>query len=421
MELLVFPLLGAGISGYEASDAAAPGHVLWIQSVVFAILAGGVVLALQVVQDLRSPTSGLYSVEAALDEMVEGLRKELRQRLEAAPGAPNHAISQLPSPEVSSFDERLAERETVEDWPSLQPRGEKEIQNNRLLQCALAGLASAALFLPSVLILKNFFSDPALQAIREDNNAQWLQNCFTGVGLVFSLFAAQTFSFLYSQQEAIYLAVYGEVSEAKALLEQLALVCRGRPTLAEALEGLQCYVREDLRCLDRNPAKLLAGTAVSEGRAVDPLERVLYHTSVGEPSAVYDTVKGLRAARGQRLGATQRKLPPLHFALLAALSVAELLVFPILAAGCAALDSSGLPALPGHILFFQAILFGLMASALTLTFLVLYDLWSPIGDIYNFQTVIEEMVSGMEEELEVRLSDARTLADDMALDGRPER
>ena len=26
-----------------------------------------------------------------------------------------------------------------------------------------------------------------------------------------------------------------------------------------------------------------------QGRAIDPLERVLYHTSVGEPSSVYDT------------------------------------------------------------------------------------------------------------------------------------
>eukprot|EP00439_Symbiodinium_sp_Y106_P011804 s4456_g1.t2 len=184
MELLVFPLLGAGISGYEALDAAAPGHVLWIQSVVFAILAGGVVLALQVIQGLRSPTSGLYSLDSTLDEMVEGLRAELQHRLEAAPAS---SASRLPSPVVSRIDEsRLAESE---DWPSLQPRGQEESQNNRLLQCAAAGLASAALFLPSVLILENFFSAPALQAIREDNNAQWLQNCFTGVGLVFSLFA----------------------------------------------------------------------------------------------------------------------------------------------------------------------------------------------------------------------------------------
>lgn len=35
----------------------------------------------------------------------------------------------------------------------------------------------------------------------------------------------------------------------------------------------------------------------------DPLEQVLYFTSVGVPSYVYDTVKSLRSARGDRLGA----------------------------------------------------------------------------------------------------------------------
>ncbi|CAJ1456693.1 unnamed protein product, partial [Effrenium voratum] len=80
LELLVFPLLGAGISGYEA-DAASPGHVLWVQSLVFALLAGGVVLALQVVQDLRSPTCGLYSLDETLEEMVEGLRAETHRRV----------------------------------------------------------------------------------------------------------------------------------------------------------------------------------------------------------------------------------------------------------------------------------------------------------------------------------------------------
>ena len=56
-----------------------------MQAVVFAFLAGGVVLALQagcqtglcmqrkVVQDLRTPTCGLYNLNEALDEMVEGM------------------------------------------------------------------------------------------------------------------------------------------------------------------------------------------------------------------------------------------------------------------------------------------------------------------------------------------------------------
>ncbi|CAK9048572.1 Tyrosine-specific transport protein 1 [Durusdinium trenchii] len=720
LELLVFPLLGAGISGYEP-DAASPGHVLWVQSVVFALLAGGVVLALQVVQDLRTPTCGLYNLNEALDEMVEGIRGELQRRLDAAPQV---------------------------------------------------GLLAALLFVPIASLMESSFSGPALQAIREDNNAQWLQNCFTGVGLVFSLFAAQTFSFLYSQQEAIYLALYSEVSEAKALsggaspirtegailqglegtwperaadssfeahqegvgravgetwdaltvrkeprlgvcgirrdsmatmtlegalmvgrvkitmlFESLSAVYQDtglqwssahfsfvveqllkseavwgpylveaqralelRQTLAQALDvsfhrvrlvkgeeivdgpvplrhksgwvgdvelqliledrsdtiravqkellaagrcedlelglsdeevlaaenrygfvfppdvrdflqaglpvgkgwhhwrqlssnkveygtkedtvfqirklhctpwrvrynkdrpwgedeslekaqdlasrcypliplwqhrcipsvphdcglpilsmhgcydnlchsrnfwtwleevgdisdglipqewkdktvpaydvpfwqhwfassggaspgavreerastvhdnGLQRYVREDLRRLDCNPARLLSGRVHTDAGRSDPLEQVLYFTSVGVPSYVYDTVKSLRSARGDRLGATQRKLPLLHFVVLAILSVVELLVFPVLAAGCANLERGGIAALPGHILFFQATLFGLMATAITLTFVVLYDLWRPIGDSYNFETILQEMVSGMEEE-----------------------
>jgi len=402
LELLVFPLLGAGISGYEA-DAASPGHVLWVQSVVFAFLAGGVVLALQVVQDLRTPTCGLYNLNEALDDMVEGLRGELQRRLEAAPQDEASSLEPLKIDD----DDDCKNTWDNEAWPSLQPRGEEGGQFVRLGKCAGVGLVAALLFVPIASLMETSFSAPALLAIREDNNAQWLQNCFTGVGLVFSLFAAQTFSFLYSQQEAIYLALYSEVSEAKALLEQLALVCKGRPTLAEALQGLQRYVREDLRRLDCNPARLLSGKIHTEEGRTDPLEQVLYFTSVGVPSYVYDTVKSLRSARGERLGATQRKLPELHFAVLAVLSVAELLVFPVLAAGCANLDSNGVASLPGHILFFQAILFGLMATAITLTFVVLYDLWRPVGDTYNFETILQEMVSGMEEELEVRLLQSR--------------
>jgi len=403
LELLVFPLLGAGISGYDA-DAASPGHVLWVQSVVFAFLAGGVVLALQVVQDLRTPTCGLYNLNDALDEMVEGLRGELQRRLDAAPQGTD--TSSLQPLKIADADDCNNSWDN-EAWPSLQPRGQQDGQFTRLARCAGVGLVAALLFVPIASLMENSFSGPALQAIREDNNAQWLQNCFTGVGLVFSLFAAQTFSFLYSQQEAIYLALYSEVSEAKALLEQLALVCKGRPTLAEALQGLQRYVREDLRRLDCNPARLLSGRVHTEEGRSDPLEQVLYFTSVGVPSYVYDTVKSLRSARGERLGATQRKLPELHFAVLAILSVVELLVFPVLAAGCANLDTNGVAALPGHILFFQAGLFGLMATAITLTFVILYDLWRPVGDTYNFETILQEMVSGMEEELEVRLLQSR--------------
>ncbi|CAE8662097.1 unnamed protein product [Polarella glacialis] len=421
LELLVFPLLGAGVAGYEpAGTASLPGHVLWLQGAVFALLAGCIVLALQVVQDLRSPTAGLYSIDATLDEMVEGLREELDRRISAAPSLANCGLYQATIKDSSDTPEVMFQRlglpfgsdnrRIMQDWPSFQPRGDEESSKYYLACCAGAFVLSFVLFFPMTELLRGWLSEPALQAIREDNNAQWLQNFFTGVGLIFSLFAAQTFGFLYAQQEAIYLALYSEVSEAKALLEQLALVCRIRPTYSEVLEGLRGYVQNDLRRIDVRPSRLLGGMAplgerTSGEGGSEPLEAVLYITSVGVPSAVYETVKGLRQARGQRLAATQRKLPPLHFGLLAALSVLELSIFPVLGAGCMALEPTT-AMLPGHITFFQALLFGLMASVLTLTFVLLRDLWDPTSGTYSMQAILAEMVSGLEEELEMRLKEA---------------
>ena len=70
----------------------------------------------------------------------------------------------------------------------------------------------------------------------------------------------------------------------------------------------------------------------------DPLESIMYMTSVGVPSIVYETVKNLRQARGSRLGAMQRKFPVLGILLLYFLAALELLSFPLLAAGTARLS-----------------------------------------------------------------------------------
>mmetsp|Transcript_34612 Transcript_34612/g.75519 ORF Transcript_34612/g.75519 Transcript_34612/m.75519 type:complete len:752 (+) Transcript_34612:62-2317(+) len=425
MELLAFPLLGAGISTYEpVVQAVMPGHVLSFQSVVFALLAGCVMMALRVVEDLRSPTSGLYSITSILDEMVGSLNQELDNRLRSAPKCHDifeKALCDTAEEDPDSallhegkgsqtLDERsrpgsvmtlygTGQPELTGMWSSIQPQSDKQSVTDKVVESAkIAGAAAIAFFI-LVPLLRGALSDGALLSIREDNNAQWLQNFFTGISFIFSLFVANTFSFLYGQQEAIYMALYAEVSEAKALLEQLALVCRCRPSYGEMLKGLQDYVREDLQRLDRSPTELLsAGASVN-----DPLEGILYATSVGVPSAVYDTVKGLRQARGARLGATQRKLPDAHYTILQVMGALELSIFPILASGCAALDASA--SLPGHIVFFHAVLFGLMSFVVTLTLLVLADIWNPVGDIYNLRSVLAEMVSGLQGELKVRLAE----------------
>ena len=221
----------------------------------------------------------------------------------------------------------------------------------------------------------------------------FIGNFLTVVGLLFSLLIGNTFVFLYTQQESIFLALFHEararervesarapraplslaserrsrdlrdrtaraqVSVAKALLEQVALVCRGRPSYATLLGFIRAYVRDDLRRLDVPPATLLSARPQD-----DPLEAIMYMTSVGTPSTVYDTVKALREARGARLGALQRKLPALHFALLFVLSACQLVAFPLLSVGAI---RGGAVGLWDPIMRLEAFLFGLMTGAVT--------------------------------------------------------
>jgi hypothetical protein len=98
------------------------------------------------------------------------------------------------------------------------------------------------------------------------------------------------------------------VTEAKSLLEQVALVCQGRSMYNKVLESMSKYVKNDLKQLQADPAILISSRPVD-----DPLESIMYLTSVGVPSSVYETVRSLRQARAARLGALQRKLPKVSF------------------------------------------------------------------------------------------------------------
>lgn len=181
---------------------------------------------------------------------------------------------------------------------------------------------------------------------------------------------------------------------AKSLLEQVALVSQGRQMLYEQiLTCVQDYVRHDLtRFNDVEPAEL-----ISRRPCDDPLEEVLYLTSVGEPSLVYQTVRSLRQARAARLGALQRKLPQLHMVLLWTLAAIVLFTFPLLGAGVQTIGGQG-------ILQVQSWYLGFIVFGMSLTVGVVNELRRP-GQVgaYNARTVLTVMVAGLEEELELRL------------------
>jgi hypothetical protein len=70
-------------------------------------------------------------------------------------------------------------------------------------------------------------------------------------------------------------------------LEQVALVCQGKQMYQDALKqiAIYLYVQDDLNQLSMDPAILLSARPVN-----DPLESIIYMTSVGVLSSVYKTV-----------------------------------------------------------------------------------------------------------------------------------
>ena len=145
----------------------------------------------------------------------------------------------------------------------------------RVILPTVAAAALATVFYPSLSNLIKGALDTGELSIIGNDSSQFIQNFVTVNGLILSILCGNTFVFLYQQTESIYKALYAEVSEAKSLLEQTALVCSGRPFYRDVLLAIQRYVANDLKRLDYSPATLL-----SQRPANDPLESILYLTSV---------------------------------------------------------------------------------------------------------------------------------------------
>ena len=219
-----------------------------------------------------------------------------------------------------------------------------------------------------------------------------VQNFLSVFCLLYGLFVGQTFTFVYAQQEAIFYALFQEVTETKSLLEQVALVCKGRSTMyRELLECISAYIENDLKQVDADPAVSISARPID-----DPLETIMYMTSVGVPSIVYKTVRSLRQARAARLGAFQRKVPPLHMLLLWILSGTVLMTFPLLGAATQSIGDY-------NILTVEGCLFGLLMFSVVMTKRVTGELWKTRGGAYNVDAVLGGMVRGLEDEVQKRI------------------
>lgn len=254
----------------------------------------------------------------------------------------------------------------------------------------LAGVLAFLAFPQLSLWLCSLFQDQGVFAVLSQDSSQFVQNFLSVSSLLFSILVGQTYYFMYQQQEMVYYALFDEVTEAKSLLEQIALVSAGRSMYQRVLKCISTYVKEDLKALDKDPAVLLSSRPMD-----DPLETIMYLTSVGVPSTVYETVKSLRQARARRLGALQRKLPSLHLGMLWILAGIELVSFPLLGAGTQTIGGY-------NILTIEGLLFGIMTAGIVLTLRVVGELWRPAGGAYQVDSVLRVMVSGLETELQAR-------------------
>mmetsp|Transcript_19845 Transcript_19845/g.30243 ORF Transcript_19845/g.30243 Transcript_19845/m.30243 type:complete len:559 (+) Transcript_19845:52-1728(+) len=236
------------------------------------------------------------------------------------------------------------------------------------------------------------YNDQVLTVLSNDLS-QYVQNILTTCALLFGILVGQTYYFMYQQQENIFYALFDEVTEAKSLLEQISLMTYGRPGLYPSLlSRMNDYVQDDLKMLSVKDPTLLTSRLPRD----DPLESILYATSVGLPGVVYETVKSLRQARAERCSALQNKLPLLHIYLLRLLIVIVLATFPV----C----GSGSQAIATNILLLQSYMFGVLAFGLTLVVNVVEELRNSRNKgAYNVDGVLEVMVGGLEKELEERL------------------
>ena len=236
--------------------------------------------------------------------------------------------------------------------------------------------------------------------------------------------------------QALYLALFDEVTEAKSLLEQVALVSQGRTMYSTCLSAISRYVKDDLlggtltlptndiatteESNNGNKKKKMSPSVtpsliLSARPADDPLEAILYLTSVGVPGQVYDTVRSLRQARARRLGALQRKVPVIHLIMLSILGAIMVMAFPVLVGVGGAAAAGGkvytdvFPWSGYKIWTLQGGLFGVAAFAVVMTKMVLGELWRTKGGAYNVDAVLRVMVRGLQKELDERMVEAKKM------------
>ena len=248
----------------------------------------------------------------------------------------------------------------------------------------------------------------ALNLILTDNSNQFIQNAHNFLSLNFCFLTSSTFSFLYNNQVKLYHALFEELSLLFSLVEQVALCSEGRKQVYKLLLlAIQRYINEDLKVITTISSSNSSNKTNREDLPLillcqmpqnDPLQSVLYLTSVGQPSYIYSTIKSLRKARSIRLASLQRKMPEVNMYLLYILGFTTWVTFPLVTAGSYTVGGEELIDL-----FRNQLSLGVFGMGLVLG--IINELKQPeVGSAYNVDySILGTMLDGLEKEVNGRL------------------
>lgn len=317
----------------------------------------------------------------------------------------------------------LDEGRSSSDWQRRAGETRAKQALSSLLRVGLPTIAATFLgffnFDNISLYIRSYFDASTMRILMLDD-AQFVQNFLTVADLLLAILAGNIYDALYRQQEAVYFALFREVSEAKALLEQLSLLGQTRPFYPQALRCMQRYVKQDLCRLEVTGGQAASAAARGDSTAackadpfncVDPLEEILLLTSVGVPSVLSESLDDLRKARSERLGALQVKFPALGIAFLYLLATFELIAFPLIGAGSLSeygpieglLPSSSIDNVE-NVLSVQAFLFSCLCGCFVLVLRIIQELRQSSGGVFNVDGVLQQTIAGLDEEIELRLA-----------------
>jgi len=293
----------------------------------------------------------------------------------------------------------------AKDLYNLSPERFAQLMLNVAIPALLLGTVAFNAYIPMSLFLRTLLA-PTTLAVMKDDMTQFTQNAFALELFLLGLVLELTFEFLLRRQEALYNAIYAEVSETKTLIEQLCLLGSTRyedegTATSGLLQDVESYLTQDLQLVGEPDLLPIAWRS-----EVDPLEKLMFATSVGLPSCVYDSVRAIRQARAGRLAAVQRRFPIAHYVFLGVLAVLTLGSFVLLGAGTAGFEKPGEAALYGHLLGMQAPLFGFLVISLSLVGLSVWQLSDPQRGIFGVQGVLESALGSLLDDIRFRSSTA---------------